>query len=99
MENLIKNIQILEIEKQLTEKGIYFEFSAISETNGLSIYYTIDGEKCRFSDHSVTNIDRIRNEKHYKLPINNVYSRLNGFKKELRCIFTNEIISETKLNY
>lgn len=38
-------------------------FSGYSDTNGISVYFTAsNGVKCRVSDHSTTNQDRMFNE-------------------------------------
>jgi hypothetical protein len=59
----------LEIEKQLTAKNIQFIFSSFSLTSfGISIYYKINDKKVRFSDHSVSNINRLMDEVHLSLP-------------------------------
>lgn len=34
----------------------------MSDTNGLSVYFYVNGIKVRFSDHSITNRDRMSNE-------------------------------------
>lgn len=60
--------QKAEIEKQLTSRGVSFDFVAISEGNGLSIYFNINGRKARFSGHSTTNKDRVVDEMHFDLP-------------------------------
>jgi hypothetical protein len=57
-----------EIKRQMAENNIVGSFLSVSETNGISIYFEIDGVKCRFSDHSVTNGSRMQGEKHYGLP-------------------------------
>lgn len=78
-------MQIKEIEKQMTDRNINFQYIAISESNfGNSIYYTINGKKARFSDHSVTNKNRVMDELHFDMPfkktlglggvINNIYN-------------------------
>jgi len=88
----MKDLQRTEIERQMTEMGLDFDFSGISETNGLSIYYTVNGEKYRFSNHSVRNYDRIMNEKHFGLPYYSVFSMKNGVSSFLKNVFTKEII-------
>lgn len=61
--NVRKNIEYF-----LTEKGLEFSYITTSETNfGTSIYYRVNDVKYRFSDHSVTNYDRIFNEEHFNL--------------------------------
>lgn len=60
--------QRTEIEKQAKEAGIELSYVGCSDTNGMSIYFECDGVKYRFSDHSVKNIDRMNNEKHFDLP-------------------------------
>ena len=77
MSELIKK-QSTEIEKQLTNKGVDFSFIGSSDTNGISIYYRIKGMKCRFSDHSVTNTSRVREECHFNLPFVNTIGFKNG---------------------
>lgn len=82
--------QKVEIEKQITNAGFSFDFKGMSEANGMSIYFEINGNKCRFSNHSVTNSDRVFNEKHFDLPfvktigfggIKEVYNdNVNNFK-------------------
>lgn len=50
----------------LTDLGLKdFDFSAYSDTNGVSVYFLYNGKKIRVSDHSVTNISRIENEFHF----------------------------------
>jgi KaiC/GvpD/RAD55 family RecA-like ATPase len=68
------------IEKYLSSiEEIDYGYAGKSETNGLSIYYIVrykDNEvKARFSDHSVTNKDRVQNEVHYQI------SKLSEFDK------------------
>ena len=49
-------------EKILTDLGLNYSFSGASDSNGISVYFKINGKKIRFSDHTVTNLDRIKNE-------------------------------------
>ena len=60
---------ILKAESILKLKGIEFNYSGESTTNGLSVYFSANYKgyslKIRFSNHSVTNIDRMRNEIHF----------------------------------
>lgn len=88
--------QRAEIERQMNEKGLNFDFSGMSDTNGLSIYYIVDGVKYRFSDHSVTNYDRIMNEKHFDLPFVGMLSLGGVVKFYQKDIFTRKTIK--KLN-
>ena len=57
------------IETFLSNEGFDYAFSSVSDTNGLSIYYSVmeNGSevKYRFSDHSVKNIQRVFNERHF----------------------------------
>ena len=57
------------IETFLSNEGFDYALSSVSDTNGLSIYYSVmeNGSevKYRFSDHSVTNIQRVLNERHF----------------------------------
>ena len=53
-------------------KGLKYRYSGYSETNGQSMYFNVFKEgdelnaiKVRFSDHRVTNIDRVVNEVHF----------------------------------
>jgi hypothetical protein len=48
-------------------KDFDYEYVGYSDTNGHSMYFRVDDIKIRFSDHSVTNIDRIHNEVHFNL--------------------------------
>ena len=86
--------QRTEIERQMTEKGLKFDFSGYSDTNGLSIYYLVDGVKYRFSNHSVTNYHRIMNEKHFDLPIVGMLGSSREVKYYLKDIFTRKTIKE-----
>lgn len=49
-------------EKILQGLGVDYSFKGASDTNGISIYFDINGMKTRFSDHSISNIDRMQNE-------------------------------------
>ena len=57
-----------EIENQIKKRGLSYNFIGYSDAHGMSIYYEIEGQKSRFSTHSVTNIDRIKDELHFDLP-------------------------------
>lgn len=46
----------------LDELGVKYTFSGQSDTNGTSVYFNINGRKVRFSDHSISNLDRMNNE-------------------------------------
>ena len=76
-----------EIEKQLIANNVHADFSSYSDSFGLSIYYLINGKKVRFSDHSVSNVDRLFNEIHFDLPIinelkgGNVVTRIKDLSK------------------
>lgn len=48
-------------------KDFNYEYVGYSDTNGHSMYFKVDAIKVRFSDHSVTNSDRIQNEVHFHL--------------------------------
>lgn len=67
--NTATQTQYNEIVSQLNATGVSHSLIAISESNGISIYLEINGLKCRFSDHSVTNTHRMFNEVHFDLPI------------------------------
>jgi hypothetical protein len=84
--------QRTEIERQMNEKGLKFDFYGMSDTNGLSIYYTVNEVKYRFSDHSVTNYDRIMNEKHFDLPFVGMLILGGIVKFYLKDIFTRKTI-------
>lgn len=59
------------IESFLSNEGFDFSFSSVSDTNGLSIYYIVNENgselKFRFSDHSVTNTQRVLKERHFDI--------------------------------
>jgi hypothetical protein len=63
------------IEQYLKSLDLEFSFIGESDTNGTSIYYRAglkdgkfdDMKKVRFSDHSVFNVDRMRDEIHISL--------------------------------
>jgi DNA polymerase III sliding clamp (beta) subunit (PCNA family)/GNAT superfamily N-acetyltransferase len=63
-------------------------YSAYSDTNGQSMYFNVGSYenpiKVRFSDHSVTNIDRISNEVHFSL--RNVNSEYTKFMNEQKIL-------------
>lgn len=69
--------------------GIKIQFSGYSDSNGISVYYKAikaDKEvKIRFSDHSVTNINRIQNEIHFRFNMNEslIQNSINQIKFEL----------------
>jgi hypothetical protein len=48
-------------------KNFDYEYVGYSDTNGHSMYFRVGDVKIRFSDHSVTNIDRMNNEVHFNL--------------------------------
>jgi len=60
--NQDKNIEIA--KKILNNLGILdIEYSGYSDANGVSVYFkNSKGIKCRVSDHSTTNRDRMNNE-------------------------------------
>lgn len=73
-------LNINECANQLNACGINVKFSGHSFANGCSIYFTDDNQnKYRFSDHSVTNLDRICNEYHFVLPFKQTGSIANSF--------------------
>jgi hypothetical protein len=49
-------------EKTLKSIGLEFSFVGMSDTNGLSVYFNLNGFKVRFSDHQITNMTRMQNE-------------------------------------
>ena len=77
-------------QKQLKEyalnvlKGFNAEYVGYSDTNGQSMYFDVDGIKVRFSDHSVSNLDRLRNEVHFI--INKIGSDWSNFNVEQRLL-------------
>jgi hypothetical protein len=89
--NTATQIQYNEIISQITTAGVSYNVIDVCETNGISIYLEINGMKCRFSDHSVTNTHRIFNEVHFDLPIksfmggktvvSNVFSKQMDYNK------------------
>lgn len=73
-------LNIRECLNQLLNKGINAKFIARSLANGSSIYFADNNNiKYRFSDHSVTNVGRIFNEIHFKLPYRITGSIANQF--------------------
>jgi hypothetical protein len=60
--------------------GFNYQYINYSDTNGQSMYFDVDGVKVRFSDHSVTNKDRITNELHFS--INDIGSAYQNFATE-----------------
>jgi hypothetical protein len=72
-EELPKSVTIQDNKKILDtlfkDNNINAEFKGMSDTNGMSIYYDINGNKVRFSNHSVLSKNRIENEIHFSLPI------------------------------
>ena len=88
-ENVLKN----QLPKELN-----FRYGGFSDTNGMSMYFSVykkgndlETIKARFSDHSVTNIDRMANEAHFSFkdaPQENNINKiayllgLEGFKYE-----------------
>lgn len=48
-------------------QGFNYYYVGYSDTNGQSMYFNVDGIKVRFSDHSVTNKDRMENEVHFDI--------------------------------
>jgi hypothetical protein len=70
--------QLSEIKRQMDLCGLVYSFIATSTTNGTSIYFEVNGMKYRFSDHSVTNLDRVMNEVHFSLPIYHTMSGNSG---------------------
>lgn len=59
-----KEQNILTAKNIINELGIYnINFSGYSDTNGVSVYFKTDTNiKIRVSNHSVSNINRIKNE-------------------------------------
>lgn len=49
-------------EELLRKAGFEYTYSGQSDTNGISVYFDVDGVKVRFSDHSISNKDRMANE-------------------------------------
>jgi hypothetical protein len=49
-------------ESTLNNLGLDFSFIGMSDTNGFSVYFNVCGIKVRFSDHQITNINRMQNE-------------------------------------
>lgn len=49
-------------EAVLKSYGLDYSFTGQSDSNGLSVYFDVDGRKVRFSDHSISNRDRMENE-------------------------------------
>ncbi len=74
-----------------TLNGLKYKYIGFSETSfGKSMYFEVDGIKCRFSDHAVQNIDRVKNEIFFSVnDIDNEYTKfrneqsLLGLKYEL----------------
>jgi hypothetical protein len=70
--------------KDFAEKilnGLNYKYIGFSETSfGKSMYFEVDGIKCRFSDHTVQNADRIKNEIFFS--INDINSEYNKFRNE-----------------
>lgn len=61
--------QKLEIEKQAKKSGLNIFFVGYSEANGLSVYFKDEnGSKYRFSNHGISNPERIATEKTFPLP-------------------------------
>ena len=61
--------QLEKIKSVLNDLEISYIFSSFAETNfGTSFYFIINKNKCRFSDHSVTNFNRLFSEIHFDLP-------------------------------
>ena len=73
-------LNIKECLNQLVNLGITASFVALSRANGCSIYFKDNNDvKYRFSDHSVSNVGRIFNEVHFKLPYRITGSIANQF--------------------
>lgn len=49
-------------ENILKQVGLEYSFIGSSDTNGLSVYFDINGRKVRFSDHEISNKGRLENE-------------------------------------
>lgn len=49
-------------EKILKEGGFDYQWIASSDSNGISIYFDVEGRKVRFSDHEISNSGRMENE-------------------------------------
>lgn len=76
------DLNIKESLNQLANKGISASFVALSRANGCSIYFKDNNDvKYRFSDHSVSNVGRILNEIHFKLP----YKITGTIANQLNC--------------
>lgn len=61
-----KTVNIETAKSILTDLGLKnFDFSAYSDTNGVSVYFLYNGKKIRVSDHSVTSVSRMENEFHF----------------------------------
>ena len=59
----IKSKNIKTAKDILSKLKVDAEFSAYSDTNGISVYFTgVNGEKYRVSDHSVSSKQRLDNE-------------------------------------
>lgn len=78
-------------------------YSAYSDTNGQSMYFNVGSYenpiKVRFSDHSVTNRDRMSNEVHFSLRnVNSDYTKFNNEQKilEIRYRLGDKNIISTK---
>jgi hypothetical protein len=49
-------------ESTLNKLGLDFSFIGMSDANGFSVYFNVCGIKVRFSNHQITNINRLQNE-------------------------------------
>jgi hypothetical protein len=90
-------------QKQLKEyalnvlKGFNAEYVGYSDTNGQSMYFKVDGVKIRFSDHAVTNLDRVQNEIHFDLK--KIGSDWSNFNVEQRLLELRYRLGDKTIKY
>jgi hypothetical protein len=79
-------------------KDFDYKFIGFSESNyGQSMYFDVDGIKCRFSNHSVTNRDRMINE--ILFDINNVNSENTKFGNNQSLLQLRYRLGDTSIKY
>jgi len=62
-------MEIKELRKYAEKilNGFNYEYLNYSDSNGLSMYFNVNGIKVRFSDHGYTNTNRIQNEVNFDI--------------------------------